>query len=450
MNFIIAPSDKLAAARARACKVAPFFRYWILLLIPRETPGLGTMAVTQNGIMLWDPAHVAKHSIELLAGDIIHEMLHGYYKHASRLAAIQASMTLVPGVDYANLGNQAGDAAIEDSIGALPRHTWVVTPKSLDLPSGGTVESYFRELVKREETKAKEKAENNTKSEKDDSKEGQPGEGQPGEGQPGEGQPGEGQPGEGQPTPETTHHKCGGCTGHASDIEKDIISKETGRTDTEITRAIRQTSEAIRQEASKNPGSVSGGLAIYAETCLAPPKINWRVKLNKLVRDAAQHKSGMVAQRYSKPSRKQAGMGYGVGRAVLPAMVAPIPRVSVAMDCSGSMCSPDVMAKALTEINGILKAIHAPVDFCTFDTQAGKIVKVKNVQEAKKLFVGGGGTDFCSMFADVTKRRSTDVLIVVTDGYGGAPTVAPKGYKVIWAIINGRSPVKWGSVVEIE
>jgi predicted metal-dependent peptidase len=481
-------SDKLAAARARACKMAPYFRTGILTLIPQEQTGLNTLAVTENGIMLWDPSFVDSLPQEQLAAVVIHEWLHIMYKHAPRQKAI--------GADH-ELWNIAADCAINDSIGALPLPPDCVTPQTEKMPSGLTAEAYYRELIKRKEQEQQKKQQNNApqqnaqnnnnsgqseqkqsggNSENNNNQNGQSQSskqqsgqqsqsqqsGQSGTQQSGQSQSGQpsqdGQGGENAASKDhAKKHKCGGCAGNPHAIEKDIISKEQGRTQTEMTRAVKQVAEAIRKEASKGIGNIGAGLAVWADQVLAPPRVNWRARLTQLVRDSIAHKAGAVTHRYTKPSRRQAGLGYGAGRATLPALISPIPRIAVAVDTSGSM-GTDEINKAMAEINGILKAIGAPVDFVSFDTVAGKVAKINNVSEARKNLTGGGGTDFRPVLTQLGKAKPRyDAVIVVTDGGGYAPQLAPS-FKVIWALVgrykttpiaNG-APVKWGVTVNID
>jgi predicted metal-dependent peptidase len=453
-------TDKLAAARAKACKVAPYFRSGILTLIPIESTEVDTLAVTSTGgFMLWNSKHVDSTPLETLAGDIIHEWLHIMYKHSARGTAIA--------VDDHDAWNKACDAAIEDSIGALPRHSWVITPASLNLPSGMTAEGYYRELIKRKQNNAAQQKQqqspqnknNQKQSDKQDS--GQSSQGTSSD--PSQAEKQSQEQSEGNAKSEQTaqgkkEHKCGGCAGNAHAIEKEIISKEQGRTQAEMTRSVKQVAEAIKKEAARGIGNISGGLAVWADQTLAPPKINWRARLAQLVRDSITHKAGAVTHRYSKPSRRQAGLGYGMGRATLPALIAPIPRIAVAVDTSGSMGTKEINA-AMAEINGILKSVGAPIDFVSFDTQAGKLTKINNINDARKNLTGGGGTDFRPMLINVGKARpSYDVVIVLTDGGGYAPPAAP-AFKTIWALVGrykstpitaSGTAINWGYTVNVD
>ena len=225
-----------------------------------------------------------------------------------------------------------------------------------------------------------------------------------------------------------------------------------------MARVMRHVAEEIRKEASKGTGTIAGSLVALADQVLAPPRVNWRARLTQLVRDSVTHKAGAVTHRYTKPSRRQAGLGYGNGRATLAALVAPVPRIAVAVDTSGSMGTSEITS-ALSEIQGILKAINVPIDFAAFDTKAGKLVKITNISAARRELKGRGGTDFRPMLKQVGEARpSYDAVIVITDGGGQAPDLAPR-FKTIWALVgsykctpygaNGQ-PIAWGKIVNVD
>lgn len=413
----IRPSDKLSAARLRAVTMAPYFRSGLLSLIPMEAPGLGTLAVTDRWVMLYDPTFVMATDDRELAASIIHELLHCTLNHAARCKAIGANP---------EMWNEAADAAINDAIGALPLPSFVITPAKLGLPSGLTAEGYYRAL---EQKRAK-----------------QPKQSSGGQGEPkeqGQGQSDKGAPGNGR--------SCGSCSGHAHDKEAaHPKAADAGRTSAEQARAQKQIAADIQQEASKGRGNVPAELARWADSILAPAKIDWRVKLAQLVRASLSHAAGAVTHNYNRPSRRQAGLGYGPGRPALPALVAPRPRVAVALDTSGSMGTKE-LADALAEVSGILASVGAPVDFVSGDADAGDLVSASNMAQVKRATSGGGGTDFRPIFDAFNRRKPRiDVLVYLTDGYGPAPELPPR-YRVIWALVKGgTAPATWGQVINLD
>lgn len=219
------------------------------------------------------------------------------------------------------------------------------------------------------------------------------------------------------------------------------------RSEAAVEGAVRSTCEAIREMAKKR-GTLPEGLRLLAESALEPSIIPWQKELAGVVREACAYTAGAVAARYDAPSRRQAGLGYGPGKAVLPRLRRPVPRVAVVVDTSSSMLGE--LGECLTETDAVLRAAGAEVDFVACDAAVHSIAKVRKAKDAVHHLKGGGGTDFRPAFAAVEKLPSRpNILVFLTDGYGTAPPVAPKGIRVIWALI-GQSvtiPAPWGRVV---
>jgi predicted metal-dependent peptidase len=225
-----------------------------------------------------------------------------------------------------------------------------------------------------------------------------------------------------------------------------VDSQEDTESEAEMARARREVAESVRQHAQQGRGKVPAGLARWAEVELAPPVIPWQRRLARVVRTAVAWRPGAVDLRYTTPSRRQAGLGFGAGRAVLPAYQRPVPKVGIGLDTSGSMGTAE-LAASLAEVQGVLKAVGAEVSFCSCDSKVHEGAKgsVRTVKEARKLVKGGGGTSFLPIFETLAKDRC-EVIIICTDGCGPAPAQAPRGMRVIWVLMGpfARKPCAWG------
>jgi predicted metal-dependent peptidase len=92
---------------------------------------------------------------------------------------------------------------------------------------------------------------------------------------------------------------------------------------------------------------------------------------------------------------------------------------------------------AVTETEGILKAIGAEITFMTCDAEIGTIKKVRNIKDACASLVGGGGTSFVPVFDAVIKMNPMpEVLVFLTDGYGDAPHAPPPKLKTVWVLVG--------------
>jgi predicted metal-dependent peptidase len=224
-----------------------------------------------------------------------------------------------------------------------------------------------------------------------------------------------------------------------------------GRTPEEMNAVRREVAEAIRIEASKSQGSVPEGLRRWADSVLAPAKVRWQDKLRRMTRSCVAYRSGSADFTRSKVSRRQQGLGSARGVPMLAALHAPIPRVAVVVDTSGSMGDKE-LGVALRETRGVLQALGVPVQLCACDAQVHGLGKVKTWRDAAALLKGGGGTSFRPAFAALmAQRQRPELIIFITDGMGDAPEIAPPA-NVIWLLVGSyrTRPCTWGTFIEVE
>ena len=415
----------LSAGRLLARQRAPYLSAVIVGLAPQDAPGLGTVGVTENGVLLIDPDFVVKLSAQEMAGLVVHEVMHVVLRHAAR--------GRVAGRDP-RIANMADDLAINPAVLAM----------GLSLPEGGlfpaqfgfeeglTADAYYELLLA--DAQAREASRDSEQSEQ------------------GEGRAPKGDPTQHGHEPRTGGGHCGSCAGRAMPGEPDA-SDEASRSHAEMERLVRCTAEAIR-EASQTRGKVPAGLARAAEAMLAPPRIDWRRRLAALVRNAVAWRAGAVDARYDAPGRRQAGLGYGAGRPVMPRLRQPIPEVMLVVDTSGSMGTAELSA-AVSEASGVLRALGVRAQLATCDAAVQGLRPVRDVRDVLSALRGGGGTDLRPAFAAAEKLRPRpEVVIAITDGLvgDGVPTVAPRGMRVLWVGVGkfARRPASWGDYVEVE
>lgn len=393
--------QKLAAARLAAAKVAPYFTTALLSLVPREAHGLNTFAVTEKMVLLWDPAALERWSVQQTAAVLVHEISHVLRDHFARAKALGADPKLF---------NIAEDMEINDDIKAmgLELPDGCMLPSTFEMADGLTAEEYYHNLPRDQEQQANQ--------------------------------------------PCAGNGWCGSAAGRAVPGEPDPSDATSGRSASEVANVRAQTAEAIRAQAAKTAGSVPAGWERWADVALQPPKIRWQDKLARHARNAVAFRPGAVDYRFSRPSRRQAALGYGAGRPVLPALVAPVPQVAIAIDTSGSM-GPEELSAAVAECQGIFGAVGASVDFVACDAEVHVSKRVSSPSEIIANLKGGGGTDFRPVFDNlVQKRPRPEVVVFVTDGYGPAPEAPPYGMRVIWLLVGAmrRTPAPYGDVIEVD
>lgn len=412
--------QNLAAAFTRVCDSvngwAPYFGSVLRGLVRREFPPAmldayaalkrtPTIGVTAGMIMYWHPPWVAAQETDELAAVLMHEAMHVLLNHIERGNAIGATTA-----EKAFLANLAGDMSINEELRKarkLPGSA--VYPETFGQPLGLVMEVRYHLLL--EEVKsAMSKI----------------------------------------PSPGAGSGQCGSCGGNPMPGEPD--DQNSKRSPAEIERFRKETAEAVKSAAAgPMRGTIPDGLLRWADEQLAPPKIDWRKQLTAAVKEAVAYRPGAVDFDWTRPSRRQAGLGYGIGRPIAPSYRAPQPRVAVVVDTSGSMSNVELV-EAASELNGILEAVGAQVTVCACDAAVHELRDVESVQEAVKLFVGGGGTDMRPALDALAERTPRpEVCIVVTDGAIGDPGPEP-AFRVVWVLVGGseRPPASWGDVIVIE
>lgn len=437
--------DPTRKQSGQPCGIAPYFGAILRGLIRREitedeakvmeafgmTP---TLAVSNDGILRWYPKFVAGLSTDELAAVLIHEAMHVALKHGERGAAMGVVPDPSPeGFTRSRLWNHAADACINEEIRkftTLPKISGgsCIYPESLGQPEGLPTEERFRRLL--EEQKKEQKKQRAGDGAGD---------------------------GKGKKKDGAAAGHCGGCAQRPLPGEpapgkgKGPDGQAEGRSEAEMERMRRATAEAVKDYGAKNRGLVPGSLERWADEMLKPAKVPWRQKLARTVHGAVAYRPGAVDFTWSRVSRRQAGVGWGVGRPVVPATHAPQPKVGVLIDTSGSM-GADTLGEALVEINGVLEAVGSNVTVAVCDADVHGMKEVRSVQEAAALLKGGGGTDMTpGMRAFAEKKPMPDVLVILTDGYIGDGFMQREPpYRVVWVIIGSNEmPCPYGERVFI-
>ena len=417
------PGIRLPVARAAAGAMMPYFTTGIQSLVSRETSGLGTMGVTKQGVLMYDPELLSKLRVEEAATMILHEYLHIYLNHCARFDELVRKGILED--SDSDLWNNAADCEINDNLleadCTFPRPEIMggeaITPESLGLPSHLTAEQYAVTLKEKRDEPESDDSSSPPRPPKSD----------------------------GDVLP-----ACGSGSGNS--LEGEPENDPDGRDEADLA-VDRQTASGKIQEHVKKHGSVPGGLCRYAEAVVPRSTISWERELEAEISKAAAHKAGQADYTYSHRSRHQASFDYVYGEdaPVLPGMWAPISKVALVVDTSASMdfCFNTVISEAA----GILKAIGGTrMTLVACDAKVQALEKVKSVDELRPNLLGGGGTDFRPAFTALQQlplKDRPDVVVFATDGYGVYPSTEPS-WKHIWLVVDGRVDVNWGKKIQVE
>lgn len=434
-NPNLSPQQKWQAGRLRARMKARYLSALMMKMVIRSVPGLGTVGITEHGFILVDYDWIATKSVDECAGLWVHEVLHIFLRSADRRHNRERWRW-----------NCASDRAINPMVRKLglslpPPGVW---PSDLGLEDGLLADVYY-EADKQDAAPML-------------SPQGTQG-GPSGEG---DGQHQDDQQDSATAEPGASNDAWGARCGSGAGGEPLPGEPEAGdpaaRSAGELQRACKAVAEAI-QQAAKSRGSVPAGLLLAAEEALKVPKVPWDVKLRYTARRAVAYKMGAFDYRYDAPSRRQAGVGFGWGKPVLPRMRCPSPQVAVVVDTSGSM-GTDELHRAVSEVAGVMRSVGAPVTFLCCDAA---VHGVQRVQDPRKIVLkGGGGTSFAPAFEAVEKERpKPSVVVFVTDGCGDAPAESPKGIHTIWVLVGphrqrphggqwGGDSITWGEFIEVD
>lgn len=463
MTTLKTPREWFAAGRIMATHKLPYFSSAVMGLVPYELPKLGTLGVTQRGVLYWDPELSKKWTVEHLAWVLLHEAGHYLRDHATREKACGAEHTL---------WNIAGDAEINDDLVAadavfppLTKEDLLhpdgtvdeskvgqpsgVVPEDIECEDGRLAEEYYAALRKRAKVirigmiqlpggqgGKKDKGQGKGSSSGKGKKKGDGGSG-------------------GTIVAQVGHGAgCGSGAGQEPHPCEAGIPGHLGKSQAEQKRIQREVAEAVRKHVNqKGRGTVPGGLARWAEEVLGPPRIPWQQKLAKVCRAAVAFRPGAGDYRYDRPSRRQSAFGYGSGSPVFPALRMPVPHVGVLVDTSGSMGDEELKI-GLEETKGILLAVGADIHFYACDAALHSAQRVRNINEVRKLMKGGGGTDMRPAFDHIIRQpRKPEVLVVVTDGQIGDPGPQLPGIKVIWLVVGHHRnprPATWGEIIDVD
>lgn len=404
------PGLRVAAARAFAAKKMPYFEAGVAQMGMVEAPGLGTVAVTEEGQLMVDLEAIGEETAEETGTGLLHEYLHVYFNHTERFRRLVKSGVLKDPEDR-GLWNTCTDCEINCSLrdAYLPMtfgKNQMVLPDKLGWPNGLLAEQYV-ELARKQRKKVQEMLE----------KLG-------------------GKPKRG----------CGHCgSGGGQKVENEPKADVDAESRAEDVRV--QVDQAVYGAVAKGRGSVPLGIALYAKARTSPAEVSWQQKLAKAGRDSAALLSGRDDYTFEMPAREMQMFEGMDPMPVLPAMKQTRAEVAFCFDTSGSMGNDQ--DKLLREAYSILQALPGSrLTVLACDASVHSLKAVRSAREIAPLLKGGGGTDFRPAFATLERRKPRpDLLVFGTDGYGCYPSKAPP-FKVIWLLVpGGQISVPWGERV---
>jgi len=376
--------EKIRLARLDAMTRAPYYAQALAAMPLIPNPEMPFPAgVDKWGRCFYNPNIVEKLPLRDITFILLHEVSHLLRGHDRRRGGRDALVQVTVPDEFSPdkppkqqtilLWNIACDLAINSDLRemlACEPPAYVPLPEAFGLPPHRTPEEYYDQLLK-----------------------------------------------EGKQLPFSGGGSC--ADGDPRPWEEEAGSEYRKMTDVERKMLERTTAREILNH-KKTRGDVPAGLLRWAEEVLNP-KIPWQQILRASLRLALQMTSvSKVDYTWRRPSRREAVMG---GDFRLPGLQAPIPRVAVGIDTSGSMSDRE-LAVAIAEVKGILRALGTEITVLSGDVEVHTKQVIRDVARIK--LAGGGGTDMRNILKAMAEMSPPpDVAVVITDGYTPWPPTRP-------------------------
>lgn len=224
-----------------------------------------------------------------------------------------------------------------------------------------------------------------------------------------------------------------GATGDGAQRPPPLEHEERERLQTQWSQ--RMAGAAQQAQAA---GKLSGALARLVDHLLQP-QLPWRMLLARYLTATARND-----YHYQRPSRRE-------GDAILPSLRSQQVNIVVALDTSGSIGAAE-MDRFVTEIDAIKGQAQARITLLACDAALNPHgpweYEPWDTLRLPERLGGGGGTDFCPVFAWAEGQTpQPDALVYFTDAEGRYPEREP-AYPVIW-LVKGRGQTPWGQRIQL-
>lgn len=419
--------DLFARARIYVKKKAPYFSKMVHTLVPLPIPNLskvsaGAIGVTTDLLLVYDPIRIVDDpEFNALNSDKLPEKLGGVLAH--EIMHILRDMGRIEPLHQINplIANLAADLPINTDLRkagwALP--SFAVYPEKYDLPEGESLEWYFKKLM--------ENAEKVTQ----DTQVG------------------------------VTAGSCGSAAGNfPEDAEAKIQEatqdyadkhpgKELGRQQAEAINAKRATARAAQEH-----------YAGYGQA-ECPPWVEQNLKADRARPERNWEKELAYVTRRTTGLMRTGGSDFSLARPSKRSFLSDFPRpglidqevsVALAWDTSGSMGAEQLQKCQEVSLDILRQLGIDQVQIAQFDQAITAEFTRVSLRDVPRIDVRGRrGTDFRPLFqAAQALRPRPDVLLVLTDGDGPAPSRPPPTIATIWVIVPSyytRIPAPWGRAV---
>ena len=386
MTVIDKAEELLALSRMYLKGKIPYFSGIYYGLVPVAEPGLGTMGVTQNMVLYYDPDWLVTCTVPQIAGAVVHECRHVVHHHCERIAAIATT------VEDRELANIAADFSFNpdnrEAGWELPEGKGAY-PEQEGLPDGLLLEEYYKLLKK------KQKEEQKQGGGKPKEGKGGPGPGTPPPGGGKQGPDGKNGGGQGASSPKKGlgHGGCGGIAGNPHPREKELDA-QFGRSAIEQNAIVKKVAQDVKAHiAEHGRGSVPADLVEELNRIeVKKSLIRWQKELDVILKKCSgRMEAGGTDFSLARPSKRSYARNQ-----LRPGLVSYQPEVCIIHDTSGSMGARQAEEAAVQTV-GIFKSLGIESAwYIQADTQVAtppRKIRIRDLMRHLKLH-GRGGTDF--------------------------------------------------------
>jgi predicted metal-dependent peptidase len=454
------PRQLLGQARVKTFEYVPYLASYIYSLKERETPGIGTAAVDDAGVLYWDANFITQCGVEMGAYLVTHEVLHLIFDHHARAKEMVPNPT--PQQQF--ILNVAADLVIEQTLSSMRHlrpeggvHLGCVVPQlnnmRLDFPENKSMQEYYRLIMEKLGNGDSSKTSTPESSGEDDGGEssdganasgqdgggsasGKSGSGDGGTKAGGKAQAGGGkgkpQGGQGTPPPPGSPGSGGSC----SDGVHRPYEQESDGTWEAYGQDI--AAAGVEKYERDNPGSVPGNIKQAINARLHPTPDPF-AQLRSAVCTSVASPVGGRDFSHRRRSKKQPP---GDDQPLLHGRITVQPHAVVIVDTSGSMMNPDIQARALSVIGQGLRKLGRVKVYCA-DTQVQSQATVSNTKRFE--WHGGGGTDMAKALKEVDESERPDSIILITDAQTYWTSEKPRARVVV--AYTGKKGSQWHKAI---
>ena len=440
------PREKLAAGRIRVFDHMPYLASYVYALKQQAVRGTGTMGVSKDGTLYWDPEFVEAQSIDGLAYCVLHESLHLIFRHHARARAVYGEN---PTPLQQLVMNVAADLVIEQTMalmrplrpaaGVFLGAEVPALGMKLDFPPNLDTAKYYRLIMDRLPKQA------DRYEPTADSGRSLPGdEGRTAKPRERRGQANDGKEGsrKGQ---STIAAACAvGAGGSSGDgVERSWEASDESWEAFQEMVAAGTAEEAMKQAELLNPGSVPGQLRETIAQFLRPQPDPFET-LRSVVASSAEAPLGGRMSTYRRLSRKQPEH-----LCRLRGLVTSQASAVVIVDTSGSMNDRETKERALQVIASGLRKLSRVKVVCA-DTRIRSSQRLHDTRHFE--WVGGGGTSMDAALESVDRTDRPDNIVLITDACTDWPARQTRA-RVVVALTQDssyrRSIPRWCRVVPL-